>query len=145
MTARKVFSARDVRLIEASPAATSVSETGRISYTTAFRLHLLARLRAGDSATEVFAAAGLPSSLVGPKRIERAAANARRSERLARLLDERGDTWDSMAARRGASDDDLMRVVIAVSNRCSGLQERLDHMERLVAALTSSVDLGRAS
>lgn len=51
-----------------------------ISYSKDFRNECIRRYNAGESPAEIFASAGLPSSLIGYKRIERAVYRWKKSE-----------------------------------------------------------------
>lgn len=114
------LTANQRRKICKSPAVEKV-ENDRIYLDPYFRAHLVACVRQGDSPSKVFARAGLPSSLIGSKRIERATAHAMRSERVKDLLDNEGDVWEESED----DDDDLMRVILAMSARMNGLERRL--------------------
>ena len=73
------FSEQEVGYLKGLPAVANAT-TARIVYSPWFKRDCLKRYRAGESATRLFRAAGLPPELVGRKRIERAISRWRRSE-----------------------------------------------------------------
>lgn len=71
-----MFSEREIRYLRSLPAVQSVTQK-RIRYTKAFRDDCIRRYRNGESPVEIFRKAGLDSSLIGYKRIERCMARWR--------------------------------------------------------------------
>lgn len=67
------FSAEEVRYLTALPAVVRVNGD-RISYSEDFKRECMRRYFAGDSPAQIFAEAGLDSTLIGYKRIERSIA-----------------------------------------------------------------------
>ena len=72
-----IFSIREVEYLESLPAVDRV-RNGRIIYNDAFKRECIRRYQAGESPAEIFRSAGLDSSLIGYKRIERCIARWRR-------------------------------------------------------------------
>ena len=68
-----IFSIREVEYLESLPAVDRV-RNGRIIYNDAFKRECIRRYQAGESPAEIFRSAGLDSSLIGYKRIERSIA-----------------------------------------------------------------------
>lgn len=123
-----MLTSEERREVLMSPAVRDVSDT-RIHYTPEFRCHLLACLDRGVSPTRVFEEAGLPSSLIGCKRIERAAAHARRSRKTRERLERYGDVWeDGLIGGRCPVGGDA--VMIALSQRVNSLERQVRSLER---------------
>ena len=141
------FSSREIRYLESLPAVERVGRD-RIVYRDGFKRDCIRRYAAGESPAEIFRNAGLDSSLIGYKRIERCIARWKRTIRF----DEHsmvGDVdytvpperrWsrgrqtlpvDASSAdlpRRG-NDMDVRRLIIVQQAR------RIDDLEREVAEL----------
>ncbi len=66
----KGFSVREIKYLQSLPAVEHATRT-RIEYTEGFRVDCLRRYMAGESPAKIFRRAGLDSSLIGYKRIER--------------------------------------------------------------------------
>lgn len=67
------FTRRERSYLSSLPAVERVT-SDRIYYTDAFKKECMRRYRAGESASHIFEEAGLPSRLIGYKRIERSVA-----------------------------------------------------------------------
>ncbi|WP_214309773.1 hypothetical protein [Bifidobacterium simiarum] len=65
------FTAEELSYLSSLPAVESV-RSGRIRYSSVFKRECMRRYLAGESPARIFSEAGLPSSLIGYKRIERA-------------------------------------------------------------------------
>lgn len=132
------------RAIGRSPAVTQVTDK-RISLCMPFRAHLLACVSRGESPTAVFRAAGLDPKLIGSKRIERATTHVRESKTVRDSLESHGDVWgdDPVSSVAPGSDaDDVFRILLAVSNRCTELQRRVEMLSvRLEAVERGSGDV----
>lgn len=76
--ASTAFSAREIRYLQSLPAVERVSQ-GRIHYTEGFKRDCIRQYNAGESPARIFRRAGLDSSLIGYKRIERCIARWKRS------------------------------------------------------------------
>ena len=72
-----MFSAREMRYIQSLPAVDYVTPY-RICYKEEFKRECMRRYRRGESPSAIFRSAGLDSSLIGYKRIERCIARWRR-------------------------------------------------------------------
>lgn len=70
---RETFNAREMKYLESLPAVTRVTPE-RIWYSRSFKHECIRRYNAGESPIEIFQSAGLDSSLIGYKRIERSIA-----------------------------------------------------------------------
>ena len=68
-----MFSAREMRYIQSLPAVDYVTPY-RICYKEEFKRECMRRYRRGESPSAIFRSAGLDSSLIGYKRIERCIA-----------------------------------------------------------------------
>lgn len=134
-----------------SPAVERVTDR-RIYLSMPFRAHLLACVDRGESPTAVFREAGLDPKMIGYKRVERATAHARRSRPVRDWLERNGDMWDGDSApplqsgvdpTAGREDAvDVFRILIAVSNRCTELQRRVEMLSaRLEAVERGSGDV----
>lgn len=88
------FSVREVEYLESLPAVERV-RSGRIVYSDDFKRECIRRYNAGESPVEIFREAGLDSSLIGYKRIERCIARWR--DRFA------PDDEDNAGQRSGAT------------------------------------------
>lgn len=95
---RGKFNARERAYLQSLPAVESVTETGRIFYSDEFRRECMRRYNMGESPVRIFNEAGLYSSLIGYKRIERCIARWRESQ-LA-------------AERRGENDDETLTFLL---------------------------------
>ncbi|KFJ05104.1 hypothetical protein [Bifidobacterium tsurumiense] len=129
-----------MRLIAASPAVSEVTRCSRgnfrLCYEPDFLVHLLACLDAGDGPAKVFRYAGLPSSLIGYKRIERTAYRVRNSFETRSRLERFGDTWmrthpDHVSVgvpADGSADsaDEFSRIMVALSNRPTAFERELE-------------------
>lgn len=125
-----------------SPAVRDVNGT-RISYTDEFKVHLLSRLLEGKGPSEVFREVGLPSELVGQKRIERTAARVRQDETIAGYLNEYGDPWPS-DGWGPTIPDDPWAAIMSMSYRINYLDKRVRELERLVDGTVPPVAVGAA-
>ncbi len=133
-----------------SPAVERVTDR-RIYLSMPFRAHLLACVDRGESPTAVFREAGLDPKMIGYKRVERATAHARRSRPVRDWLERNGDMWDGDSApplqsgvdpTAGGEEVDVFRILIAVSNRCTELQRRVEMLSaRLEAVERGSGDV----
>lgn len=119
------------RLVTLSPAVDHV-RGDRIYLTDGFRVHLLARLDAGDSPSRVFAEAGLPSSVIGGKRIERAAYKVRHNRSVRERLDRDGDVWEPDVNVSGLMD--LRSRVEHVRVEADEIRGELDSLLAVLAA-----------
>lgn len=132
------------RAIGRSPAVTQVTDK-RISLRLPFRAHLLACVSRGESPTAVFRAAGLDPKLIGGKRIARVTAHVRESKTVRDWLESHGDVWGDDPASSvapGGDADDVFRILLAVSNRCTELQRRVEMLSvRLEAVERGSGDV----
>lgn len=86
------FSAREIRYLQSLPAVERVTQD-RITYTEEFKRDCIRRYNAGESPAQIFRRAGLDSSLVGYKRIERCIARWRLTVKPA-PDDEDGESFD---------------------------------------------------
>lgn len=144
MTGRSVVLTPAQRyVVGGSPAVEKVTDRG-IFLSMPFRAHLLACVSRGESPTAVFRAAGLEPKMIGYRRIERATAHVRGSRPVRDWLERNGDVWDGDPApslQGGAlpgeedEDDDVFRILLAVSNRCNELQRRIDLLAMKVEAV----------
>lgn len=100
-----MFSAREIRYLQSLPAVESVTQN-RIRYTERFKRDCMRRYREGESPARIFRSAGLDSSLIGYKRIERCVAR-----------------WSKDAERRRSAlpvDDDEMDLDVPEAERWAG-------------------------
>lgn len=74
-----MFSAREIRYLQSLPAVENVTQN-RIRYTERFKRDCMRRYREGESPARIFRNAGLDSSLIGYKRIERCVARWSKDE-----------------------------------------------------------------
>ena len=68
------FTPEEVKVLRENPNVLRVSDN-RITYTRAFKVHLVDEYRKGKRPTQIFREAGFDTKVLGSKRIERAAAN----------------------------------------------------------------------
>lgn len=71
---RGSFTPTEVHDLESNPNVLRISDN-RITYTGAFKVHFVDEYRKGKKPTQIFREAGFDTKVLGPKRIERAAAN----------------------------------------------------------------------
>lgn len=100
------FTDEEVRYLLSLPAVESVHR-GRIRYSTLFKRECMRRYLAGDSPSAIFSEAGMPSSLIGYKRIERSIARWRQSLADAGTVEVRNGDGDG---NRGAESSDARRL-----------------------------------
>lgn len=72
------FSAREMRYLQSLPAVERVTQN-RIHYTDEFKRDVVRRYNAGESPVQIFRRAGLDTSLIGYKRIERCLSRWRKT------------------------------------------------------------------
>lgn len=132
-----MLTSEERREVLLSPAVRDATEH-RIMLRPEFRVHLLACMRRGESPTKVFEQVGLPSSLIGCKRIERAAAHVRESRRIRDLLDREGDVWEDRADVWGRYAGGGDAVVIALSMRVNSLERQMQSLRRELLVLVST-------
>ncbi len=81
------FTPEEVQVLRENPNVLRVSDN-RITYTRAFKVHLVDEYRKGKRPTQIFREAGFDTKVLGYKRIERAVANWKETyERNALLLE----------------------------------------------------------
>lgn len=91
------FSVREIKYLQSLPAVEHVTRT-RIEYTEGFKVDCLRRYMAGESPARIFRRAGLDSSLIGYKRIERCISRWKKMYQL--------DDTDRAAIQAAGSFDD---------------------------------------
>lgn len=134
------FTNEEIAYLRSLPAVSRVTN-GRIRYTEDFRRECMRRYAAGESPAKIFHEAGLDSSLIGYKRIERCISRWRDSSASASPVENAGEAKDGDAAR-GFSPSlhlrsgkrDLRDLLIAQQVR------RIDELEREVAQLRAQID-----
>ena len=72
------FSKREIKELKENKYVVDVNET-RVIYSNQFKQHFMAEYNSGKKPTAIFREAGFDSAVLGPKRIERAAARWRKS------------------------------------------------------------------
>lgn len=95
------FSVREIKYLQSLPAVEHVTRT-RIEYTEGFKVDCLRRYMAGESPARIFRRAGLDSSLIGYKRIERCISRWKKMYQL--------DDADRAAIQAAGSFDDTADV-----------------------------------
>ncbi|KAB7787045.1 HTH domain-containing protein [Bifidobacterium cebidarum] len=122
MASRK-FDSKEIEYLNSLIAVESATST-RIRYTDAFRDEFLRRDMAGDSPTAIFRDAGLPSSLIGAKRIERAAARWR--------LEGAKSVGDPASAKLGDLERlaEYQRVTDGLAQHVRDLERQAQHAEQ---------------
>lgn len=95
------FSVREIKYLQSLPAVEHVTRT-RIEYTEGFKVDCLRRYMAGESPARIFRRAGLDSSLIGYKRIERCISRWKKMYQL--------DDTDRAAIQAAGSFDDTADV-----------------------------------
>lgn len=134
------FTNEEIAYLRSLPAVSRVTN-GRIRYTEDFRRECMRRYAAGESPAKIFHEAGLDSSLIGYKRIERCISRWRDSSVSATAAADTGEPKDDESAR-GFSPSlhlrsgkrDLRDLLIAQQVR------RIDELEREVAQLRAQID-----
>lgn len=131
------FTNEEIAYLRSLPAVSRVTN-GRIRYTEDFRRECMRRYAAGESPAKIFHEAGLDSSLIGYKRIERCISRWRDSSVSASPVENAGETKDGDSAR-GFSPSLHLRsgkrdLLIAQQVR------RIDELEREVAQLHAWID-----
>ena len=73
---RGKLSPEEIKILQVSPWISEIKRD-KIMWKDSFKEHFIQEYKEGKDPTQIFADAGFPRSLVGSKRIERAAANWR--------------------------------------------------------------------
>ncbi len=97
------FTAKERAYLMSLPAVETVTQ-GRIFYAEEFKVDCMRRYHAGDSPVMIFGEAGLYSSLIGYKRIERCIARWREDEKSGRLQLAQTDSIEIFAVTAHKSD-----------------------------------------
>ncbi|GAA0829941.1 hypothetical protein GCM10008915_07300 [Bifidobacterium pullorum subsp. gallinarum] len=118
------FTSRERAYLSSLPAVERVTGD-RIFYTEAFKEECMRRYCAGESASRIFAEAGMPSRLIGYKRIERAIARWSKS-----VSDgERGGAVPQRATDVGKPTPmDVMACMRRIEERLACIESRLDKL-----------------
>lgn len=131
------FSSREIRYLLSLPAVRSASAT-RITYSDKFKEYCMRRYEMGDSPAQIFRDAGLDSSLIGYKRIERAFARWRRDGKRTPRPDSGSDEgmtvsrdrrWEAHSPDEGEgrlTRDDLTLIIAQQARRIDRLEHEID-------------------
>lgn len=150
MTRKRVetlFSAREMRYLQSLPAVDHVTPN-RITYTEDFKRDCVRRYLAGESPSVIFRNAGLDSSLIGYKRIERSIArwrgqyagvadSADSTSRSRALEVPESQRWSGTMASRSwddaRADDDFNAyrlIIVQQARRIAQLERELEASRR---------------
>ena len=144
------FTDEEVRYLLSLSAVESVHR-GRIRYSTLFKRECMRRYLAGDSPSAIFSEAGMPSSLIGYKRIERSIARWRQSltsVETAAVRDGDGGGNGGVGAARRLSDDQMEELfenpsrIAGMFGHCRKPRQREydDVRDLLIAQQTRRID-----
>ena len=78
---RGKLTSEEIKILQVSPWISEIKRD-KIMWKDSFKEHFIQEYKEGKDPTQIFADAGFPRSLVGSKRIERAAANWREVYRV---------------------------------------------------------------
>lgn len=131
----KAFTREQIKRILRSPAVLEVNGN-RIRYSEEFKIHLFGELSKGGKPGQVFREVGLPSELVGQKRIDRTAARVRQDETIAEYLNEYGDPWPS-DGWGPTIPDDPWAAIMSMSYRINHLEQQIHRLEHVAQTLTA--------
>ncbi|OXN00305.1 hypothetical protein Tam10B_1408 [Bifidobacterium vansinderenii] len=96
---RKKFTRKQAAYLRSLPAVERVVD-GRVTYSESFKRHCMRRYAAGDSPAVIFREAGLDSSVIGYKRIERCIARWRKT--IMPSMEESGELTPETIAEEAA-------------------------------------------
>ncbi|WP_206432004.1 hypothetical protein [Bifidobacterium callimiconis] len=99
MMERKKFTRKQAAYLRSLPAVERVVD-GRVTYSESFKRHCMRRYAAGDSPAVIFREAGLDSSVIGYKRIERCIARWRKT--IMPSMEESGELTPETIAEEAA-------------------------------------------
>ena len=142
-TSDSLFSTREIRYLESLPSVERVTPS-RIWYTDSFKRDCVRRYNHGESPTEMFRRAGLDSSLIGYKRIERNLDRWKRlygddvSDATEDFAVDASSRWVSSKSGRDIDPDydeqlEVLRLIVSQQAR------RIDQLERELAQLRETV------
>lgn len=132
MRGGSVFTQEEIEYLKSLPAVVGIS-ANRIEYSDAFKYECVQRYRQGESPAQIFREAGLESSLIGYKRIERCISRWKHSTAPwseGKFSDgsDREPVFSTVAKSQHA-EQDLRDMLIAQQVR------RINELEEQVAAL----------
>lgn len=125
------FSAREIRYLQSLPAVERVSQ-GRIHYTEGFKRDCIRRYNAGESPAQIFRRAGLDSSLIGYKRIERCIARWKRT--LGSSVAD-GESCDGADGDQSFDIPESQRWTQPVTSPVGGARRKRDEADDEMAAI----------
>ncbi|MBR4061409.1 MAG: hypothetical protein IKK03_16395 [Lachnospiraceae bacterium] len=125
------FTPEEIQVLKDNPNVLRVSDS-RITYTRAFKVHLVDEYRKGKTPTQVFREAGFDTRVLGSKRIERAAANWKETYERNILRLEMGESIVQEKVRIGKDEEyqlmlaKMMKEMEALKEQISMLSARLE-------------------
>lgn len=142
-TSDSLFSTREIRYLESLPAVERATPS-RIWYTDSFKRDCVRRYNHGESPAEMFRRAGLDSSLIGYKRIERNLDRWKRlygddvSDATEDFEIDASSRWVSSKSGHDIDPDydeqlEVLRLIVSQQAR------RIDQLERELAQLRETV------
>lgn len=125
------FTPEEVQVLKDNPNVLRVSDS-RITYTRAFKVHLVDEYRKGKTPTQIFREAGFDTRVLGSKRIERAAANWKETYERNTLRLETSEEFVQEKVRVGKDEEyqlmlaKMMKEMEALKEQISMLSARLE-------------------
>ena len=125
------FTPEEIQVLKDNPNVLRVSDS-RITYTRAFKVHLVDEYRKGKTPTQVFREAGFDTRVLGSKRIERAATNWKETYERNILRLEMGESIVQEKVRIGKDEEyqlmlaKMMKEMEALKEQISMLSARLE-------------------
>ena len=126
--AHRTFTEQEIESLEALPAVAHASAS-RIVYSHEFQLYCMHRYLHGEKPSVIFASVGLPSRLIGYKRIERAINRWKRDSNLMWEAKMRQETTDFSADLRNTMIQDNYEKIRMLNERLTLLERQLEALQ----------------
>lgn len=128
------FTPEEVQGLKENPNVLSVSDN-RITYTRAFKVHFVDEYRRGKKPTQIFREAGFDTKVLGPKRIERAAANWKETYVKNTLRLEMGEQFVQEKNQIGKDEESQLQL--------AKLMKEMEALKEQVSTLSSMLGVER--
>lgn len=128
------FTPEEVQGLKENPNVLSVSDN-RITYTRAFKVHFVDEYRKGKKPTQIFREAGFDTKVLGPKRIERAAANWKETYVKNTLRLEMGEQFVQEKIQIGKDEENQLQL--------AKLMKEMEALKEQVSTLSSMLGVER--
>ena len=130
------FTPEEIQILRKNPNVLGVSDS-RITYTRAFKVHLVNEYRKGKTPTQIFREAGFNTRILGSKRIERAAANWKKTYAKNVLCLEMGKDFMPEGIRIGRDEENQLLI--------AKLRKEIEALKEQVSTLSAMLEIERGS